>query len=162
MRPRELKKHEHGTQCTILDEKRAVFVVLVGFIMDLVPLALESRAPNYVRIRLRQPETEQRLHQLLASVFRVLKVHFPDLALQVEHKENEHVCYTVWCGQAPTCAGVKTIKASGTRSEASGDKWLWAQGWGPTVDCIHHVLTRPVEGRDIVFWHLHEEVRYRL
>ena len=62
MRPRELKKHEHEARCTILDEERTAFVVLVGFIVDLVPLALESRAPNYVRIRLRQPETEERLH----------------------------------------------------------------------------------------------------
>ena len=141
MRPRELKKHEHETRCTIPDEEHAAFVVLVGFIVDLVPLALESRAPNYVRIGLQQPETEHRLHRLLASVFRVLNVHFQDLALQVEHKENEHVCYRVWSGQVPTHAGVKTIKASGTRSEASGDKWLWAQRWGPAVDCIHHVLT---------------------
>ena len=141
MRPRELKKHEHEAQCTILDEERATFAVLVGFIVDLVPLALESGAPNYVRIRLRQPETEQRLHRLLASIFSVLKVHFPDLTLQVEHKENEHVCYRVWSGQVPTRAGVKTIKASGARSEASGNMWLWAQGWGPAVDCIHHALT---------------------
>ena len=98
MHPRELKKQEHEARCTILDEERATFVVLVGFIVDLVPLALELRAPNYVRIRLRQPETEQRLHRLLASVFRVLTVHFPDLALQVEHKENVHACYRVWSG----------------------------------------------------------------
>ena len=93
MRPRELKKLEHEAQCTLLDEERAAFVVLVGFIVDLVPLALEARAANYVRMRLRQPQTKQRLHQLLASVFRVLTVHFPDLALQVQHKENVHACY---------------------------------------------------------------------
>ena len=131
MRPRELKKNEHQAQCTILGEERAAFGVLVGFIVDLVPLAFESRAPNYVGINLRQPETEgwlseQRLHRLLVSAFRVPKVHFPSLALQVEHKENEHVCYSVSCGQVPTCACVKTIKASGTRSHASGDMWPWA------------------------------------
>ena len=126
MRPRELKKQEHKTRCTILDEERDAFAVLVSFIVDLVPLALELRAPNYVWIRLRQPEAEQRQHRLLASVFRVLKVHFPDLALQVEHKENVHACYRVWSGQIPTRVGVKTVKASGTRSEASGDMWLWA------------------------------------
>ena len=110
MCPRELKKHEHEARCTIVDEECAAFVVLVGFIVDLVPLAIQLRAPNYVRIRLLQPETEERLHRLLASVFRVLTVHFPDLALQVEHKENEHVCYRVWSGQVPTRAGVKTLK----------------------------------------------------
>ena len=89
-------------------------------------------------------------------------MHFPDLALQVEHKENVPACYRVWSGQIPTRAGVKTIKASDTRSEASGDMWLWAQGWGPAVDCIHHVLTGPVEGRYIMFWHLLEDGRYRL
>ena len=162
MGPRELQKHEHEARCTILDEERAAFVVLVGFIMDLVPLALGSRAPNYVRIRLQQPETEQRLHLLLASVFRVLRVHCPDLALQVEHKENEHVCYRLWSGQVPTRVGVKTVKASGTRSEVSGGMWLWAQGWGPAVDCIHHALIGLVDGRGIVSWHLHEDVRYTL
>ena len=65
MRPRELKKQEHETRCTILDEEHTAFAVLVGFIVDLVPLALELRAPNYVRIRLRQPETEQRVHDCL-------------------------------------------------------------------------------------------------
>ena len=89
-------------------------------------------------------------------------MHFPDLTLQVEHKENLHACYRMWSGQVPTRAGVKTVKASGTRSEASGDMWLWAQGWGPVVDCIHQVLTAPVEGRDIMFWHLHEDARYML
>ena len=74
------------------------FVFLVGFIVDLVPLALESRDANYVWIRLRQQETEQRLHRLVALVFRVLVVHFPDLAVQVEHKENVHACYRVWSG----------------------------------------------------------------
>ena len=58
MRPREFKKQEHETRCTILDEEPAAFAVLVGFSVDLVPLALELRAPNYVRIRLRQPETK--------------------------------------------------------------------------------------------------------
>ena len=86
-------------------------------------------------------------------------MHFPDLALQVEHKENEHVCYRVW---SPTRAGVETFKGSGTRSEVSGGMWLWAQGWGPTVDCIHHALTGLVDGRDIVFWHRHEDTRYQL
>ena len=95
MRPRELKKLQHEARCALLDEEHNVFVVLVGFIVDLVPLALEARAAKYVRIRLRQPETEQRLHWLLASVFRVPTVHFPDLAPQVEHKENAHVCYSV-------------------------------------------------------------------
>ena len=88
MRPRELKKHEHEARCTILDEERATVVVLVGFIVDPVPLALEPRAPNDVRIRLQQLKAEQRRHRLLASVFTVLTVHSPDLALQVEHKEN--------------------------------------------------------------------------
>ena len=68
----------------------------------------------------------------------------------------------VWSGQVPTRAGVITVKASGTRSEVSGGMWLWAPGWGPAVDCIHHALTGPVDGRDIVFWHLHEDARYRL
>ena len=62
--------------------------MLWGYIVDLVPLALELQAPNYVWIKLRQAETEQRLHRLLALVFRVLKVHFPDLGPQLEHKEN--------------------------------------------------------------------------
>ena len=128
MRPCEPKKHEHEAHCTLLDEERAAFVVLVGFIVDLVPLAHEAQVANYVQIRLRQPETEQRLHRLLASIFRMLAVHFPNLALQVEHKENVHACYRVWSGQVPTRAGIKTIKASGTRSEVSGSMWLWAQG----------------------------------
>ena len=162
MRPREMKKHEHKARYTILDEERAAFVVLVGFIVDLVPLELESQAANYVRIKLRQPETMQRLHRLLASVFRVLTVHFLDLALQVEHKENVHACYRVWSGQVPTRASVKTAKASGTRSEVSGGMWLWAQGREPAVDCIHHALTGPVDGHGILFWHLHDDTRYRL
>ena len=89
-------------------------------------------------------------------------MHFPDLAVHVEHKDNEHVYYRVWSSQVPSRAGVKTVKASGTRSEVSGGMWLWAQGWGPAVDCIHHALTGPVDGRGIVFWHLHEDARYRL
>ena len=78
MRPREPKKHEHEAWCILLDEERVAFVVLVGFIVDLVPSALEARAANYVRIGLRMPETEQRLHRLLALVFRVITVHFID------------------------------------------------------------------------------------
>ena len=35
--PPPLQKHEHEARCTILDEERAAFVVLVGFIVDLVP-----------------------------------------------------------------------------------------------------------------------------
>ena len=112
--------------------------------------------------RLRQPDTEQRLHRLLASVCRVLMVHFTDLALHVEHKENVHACYRVWSGQVTTCAGVETIKVSGTRSEVCGGMWLWAQGWGHAMDCIHHALTGPVDGQGIVFWHLHEDARFRL
>ena len=49
-------------------------------------------------------------------------------------------------GQVPTRAGIKTIKASGTRSNASGGMWLWAQRWAPAVDCIHHALVGPVDG----------------
>ena len=79
MRPRKMKKHEHKAQCTIVDVERAAFVVLVGFTSYLVPLELESRAASYVRIKLRQPTTEQRLRRLLPSVFRVPTVHFPDL-----------------------------------------------------------------------------------
>ena len=75
-----------------------MFAVVVGFIVDLIPLALETRAANYVRMRPRQPETEQRLHQLVASVFRVLTVHFPKLALQVEHKENVHAYCRILSG----------------------------------------------------------------
>ena len=89
-------------------------------------------------------------------------MHFPDVALQVEHKENVHACYKVWCGQVPNRASIKTIRASGTRSDVNGGMWLWAQGWGPAVDCIHHALTGPVDGQGIVFWHLHEDARYRL
>ena len=146
MRPRELKKLEHEAWCTLLDEERTAFAVLVGFILDLIPLAPEAQTENYVRIRLRQPKAKQRLQQLLASGFRVLTVHFPDLALQVEHTENVHACYRMWFGQVPTRAGIKTIKASGTRSEASGGMWLWAQGWGPAVACIHHALAGPADG----------------
>ena len=126
MRPRELKKQEDETRCTILDKESAAFVVLLGFIVDLVPLALELRAPKYVRIRLRQPEPEQTLHRLLATGFRVLKLHLPHLTLQVEHKENVHACYRVWSTQIPIRADVKTINASGTRSAASGNMRLWA------------------------------------
>ena len=114
MLPRELKKLEHEARCTLLDMERSEFVALVGLIDDLVPLTLYARAANYVRIKLRQPETEQRLHRLLVSVFRVVIVHFLDLALQVEHKENTHGCYRIWPGQVPTRAGVKMVKASGT------------------------------------------------
>ena len=78
MRPRELKKLEHEARCTLLDAERSEFVALVGLIVGLVPLTLEAQAANYVRIRLRQPETEQRLHRLLALVSRVVIVHFPD------------------------------------------------------------------------------------
>ena len=35
-------------------------------------------------------------------------------------------------------------------------------GLGPAVDCIHHALTGPVDCRDIVFWHSHDDGRYRL
>ena len=99
-----------------------MFVVLVGFIVDLVPLALESRAASYVRITLRQPETEQRLH------LRVLKVYLLDLALQVEHKGNVHACYRVWFGQVPTRAkqlkrvvqGVNSVGACGCGLGAGG------------------------------------------
>ena len=84
---------------------------------DTGKLALEARAVSCVR---RQPETEQRLHRQLASVFRVLTVCYPDVALRVEHKENVHACYRMWSGQVPTRVGIKTIKASGTRSEANG------------------------------------------
>ena len=126
MRPRELKKLEHEARCTLLDEERTAFAILVGFIVDLIPLAPKARTENYVRTRLRQPEAKQRLHRLLASFFRVLTVHFPDLVLQVEHNENVHACYRIWSSQVPTCAGIKTIKASGTGSEASRGMWLWA------------------------------------
>ena len=71
MRPRELKKLEHEARCTLLDVEHSEFVAVVGLIVDLVPLTPEARAANYVRIKLRQPETEQRLHQPLALVFRV-------------------------------------------------------------------------------------------
>ena len=81
-------------------------------------------------ITLRQPETKQRLHRLLASIFTILILHFPDLALQVEQRENTHACYRIWSGQVPTRAGAKMVKASGTRSEVGGDMWLWVQGWG--------------------------------
>ena len=162
MRPRELKKLEHEARCTLLDEERIAFADLVGFIVDLIPLAGEARTDHYVRIRLRQPETEPRLHRLLASIFRVPTVHFPDLALQVEHKENVHACYRIWCGQVPTRARIKTTKASGTRSEASGGMWLWAQGWGPAVACIHRALAGPVDAQVIVFRHLHEDTWYIL
>ena len=57
MRPRELKKLEYKARCTLLDAERPEFVAVVGLILDLVPLTLEARAANYVRVRLRQPET---------------------------------------------------------------------------------------------------------
>ena len=89
-------------------------------------------------------------------------MHFPDLALRVEHKENTHACYRIWSGQVPPRAGIKMVKASGTRSEVSGDMWLWAQGWGPTVEFIHHALIGSAIGCGIVFWHVHEDARYIL
>ena len=159
MRPCELKKLEHEARCTLLDAEHSEFVALVGLMSTSCHWGIGSTSANYVRIRLRQPETEQRLHRLPASVFRVLMVHFPDLALQVEHKGNTHACYTIWSGQVSTRVGVKMGKASGTRSEVSGDMWLWAQGWGPALDCIHHAPIGSATGGGVVFWHLHEDAR---
>ena len=59
----------------------------------------------------------------------------------------------------PSRASIKTIKATGTRSQASGGMWLWAQGWDLAVASIHHALTGPVDGQGIVFWHLHADAR---
>ena len=93
---------------------------IVPLIVDLVPLTLEARAAYFVRVTLRQPETEQRLHWLLGSVFRVLVVHFPDLVLQVEHKEYTHACYRIWSGQVSTRAGVKMVKRVAPEAKSVG------------------------------------------
>ena len=120
-RPKDVKKSEHVARCAPLDEERLAFSQLVDFILDTGPLQLwAGLTDNYHRIGILQSEGDLCLSRLLASAFRIVALHFLDIAVDIGNKAGTHVCCAIWTGTIPTRSGVKVIKASVTRDQQTG------------------------------------------
>ena len=159
LRPKDLKKSHHVARCALMDDERQAFTALVDTIVDLVPLPMSpSSTTSYLRISIMQPEGEVRLSRLLASAFRIVLLHFPDVFVEVGSKSGIHACCALWTESIHTHSGVRVLKASVTKDLHSGSSWMWFQGWAPAVHVVRSAIVGVPPVTDTVFWHLHRDV----
>ena len=160
LRPKDLKKSQHVARCALMVEERKAFTKLVDTIVDLVPLRPSpSSTASYLRKGIVQREGELRLLRLVASTFRIVSLHFPDVSVDVGSKSGIHACYAIGTGSIPTRSGVGVLKASVIRYQHSGSSWVWFLGWAPAIHVVQSAVVGGPPVTNTVFWHLHRDAR---